>query len=155
MINSFQQKKESLTKIPVIDDDPAIREVVTDYLSTKNFIPLQAEEGQAGFTVFTREAPDLVLLDLRLPGMDGLEVLSHLNTNSPETPVSQSLGKGTLKDAIDALKIGAWDYITKPINDMQVLYVAIQRVSENARLAREKDNYNKNLKKTAKRDFRS
>jgi len=88
MINSFQQKKESLTKIPVIDDDPAIREVVTDYLSTKNFIPLQAEEGQAGFTVFTREAPDLVLLDLRLPGMDGLEVLSHLNTNSPETPVS-------------------------------------------------------------------
>jgi len=145
MKNSFQENNESSVKILVIDDDPAIREVITDYLSTRNYIPLQAEEGQAGLTLLARETPDLVLLDLRLPGMDGLEVLSHLNKNYPETPVIIVSGQGTLKDAIAALKTGAWDYITKPITDMQVLDTAIQRVLETSRLAREKDKYNKSL----------
>ena len=126
---SYRQKNESSAKILIIDDDPAIREVITDYLASKNFIPLAAEEGRAGLDVFAKENPDLVLLDLRLPGMDGLEVLSHLNTNSPETPVIIISGQGTLKDAIAALKKGAWDYITKPISEMQILDIAIQRVS--------------------------
>jgi diguanylate cyclase (GGDEF)-like protein len=145
MENSSQQKNGSPSKILVIDDDPAIRQLIADYLSTKNFIVLQAGEGKVGLNLFARENPDLVLLDLRLPGMDGLEILSHLNANSPETPVIIVSGQGTIKDSITALKTGAWDYITKPIFDMQILDIAVRHVLERARQAQEKNKYHKNL----------
>jgi DNA-binding response OmpR family regulator len=106
-------------KILIIEDEASIREIMADYLSTKSFIILQAEDGKTGLNLFKDETPDLVLLDLRLPGMDGLEVLSHISKDAPEIPVIIVSGQGTVKDASAALKTGAWDYITKPIFDMQ------------------------------------
>ena len=76
--NPSQQQNPPPTKILVIDDDAAIREVMYNYLASQGYSPLLAEEGEAGLEIFATESPDLVLLDLRLPGMDGLEVLSQL-----------------------------------------------------------------------------
>ncbi|MFC1837544.1 EAL domain-containing protein [Thermodesulfobacteriota bacterium] len=136
---------DPLTKILVIDDDPAILEVMANYLKSKGFTPLLAQDGETGLEIFTRESPDLVLLDLRLPGMDGLEVLDRINKESPDIPVIIISGQGTVKDASDALKSGAWDYITKPIFDMQVLDIAVNNVLEHAKLVRKKNKFQKDL----------
>jgi diguanylate cyclase (GGDEF)-like protein len=132
-------------KILIIEDEASIREIMADYLSTKSFIILQAEDGKTGLNLFKDETPDLVLLDLRLPGMDGLEVLSHISKDAPEIPVIIVSGQGTVKDASAALKTGAWDYITKPIFDMQILDIAVHNVLERAKLLQEKNTYQKNL----------
>ena len=139
--NPSQQQNGPATKILIIDDDPAILQVMDDYLSSKGFTPILAEEGRAGLDLFAKESPDLVLLDLRLPGIDGLEVLSYIVKDAPDIPVIIISGQGTVKDASESLKIGAWDYITKPIFDMQVLDVAVHNVLERARLLREKSTY--------------
>lgn len=139
------EQNDSPVKILVVDDDPAILEVMKNYLASKGFIPLLAEGGQEGLDLFTAESPDLVLLDLRLPGMDGLEVLAHLRNDAPDIPVIIISGQGTVKDASEALKNGAWDYITKPIFDMQVLDIAVSNVLERAKLQREKSRYKKSL----------
>ena len=146
-----QQENDSKAKILVIDDDPAILEIMDNYLSSKGFTPLLAEEGRAGLDLFARESPDLVLLDLRLPGIDGLEVLSYLVKDAPGIPVIIISGLGTVKDAADSLKKGAWDYITKPIFDMQVLDIAVHNVLERARLLREKSSYQRSLEEELKK----
>jgi diguanylate cyclase (GGDEF)-like protein len=145
MGNSSQQQNEPHSKILIIDDDPAICGVIADYLSNKGFVVLEAEDGTVGLNLFARENPDLVLLDLRLPGMDGLEILSCINKDSPDTPVVIVSGQGTIKDAIAALKTGAWDYITKPIFDMNILNITVNHVLERAKQIHEKNKYHKNL----------
>jgi putative two-component system response regulator len=127
MGKSSQQHNEPSSKILIIDDDPAICGVIADYLSNKGFVVLKAEDGTVGLNLFARENPDLVLLDLRLSGMDGLEILSCINKDSPDTPVIIVSGQGTIKDAIAALRTGAWDYITKPIFDMNILNISALR----------------------------
>jgi diguanylate cyclase (GGDEF)-like protein len=141
-----QQNNEPPIKILVIDDDTAILKVMEEYFSRKGFTPLLADDGQVGLDLFAKESPDLILLDLRLPGMDGLDVLSHINKNAPDIPVIIISGQGTVKDASEALKTGAWDYITKPIFDMQVLDIAVINVLERSKAKQEKSNYQKNLK---------
>jgi diguanylate cyclase (GGDEF)-like protein len=147
--NTILKQDDSPTKILVIDDDTSILEVLANYFTSKGFVTLLAEGGEAGLEIIAREYPDLVLLDLRLPGMDGLEVLEYLRTETPDIPVIIISGQGTVKDASDALKTGAWDYITKPIFDMQVLDIAISNVLERAKLMREKNKYKENLESEA------
>ena len=89
MEKSSQQHNEPSSKILIIDDDPTICGVMADYLSNKGFIVLEAEDGAVGLNLFARENRDLVLLDLRLPGMDGLEILSCINRDSPDTRKKQ------------------------------------------------------------------
>ncbi|MBW2466233.1 MAG: response regulator, partial [Deltaproteobacteria bacterium] len=141
MGNSSQNQHETPTKILAIDDDPAILRLLGDYLTSRGYVVFQAEDGESGLELFARETPDLVLLDLRLPGMDGLEILSHLKEDFPDTPVIIVSGQGTIKDAIAALKTGAWDYITKPIFDLQVLHIAVKNVLERAKEIHEKDTH--------------
>ena len=78
MSASIQGQDNSNTKILIIEDDASVREVIGDYLSTKGFQILQAEDGSQGLDIFSKESPDLVLLDLRLPVMDGIEVLEQI-----------------------------------------------------------------------------
>ncbi len=149
---TFQQQNHAETKILIIEDDAEVSEVIVNYLSSKGFIVLQAGDGKAGLDLFTSGSPDLVLLDLRLPGMDGLEVLSHISKDAPDIPVIIVSGKGTVKDASAALKTGAWDYITKPIFDMQVLDISVHNVLERAKLMLEKKKQQKNLEKELRKE---
>ena len=128
-----QVRDPTVTKILIIGDDLAIREVIDDYLASKGFITLQATDSKAGLTLIVSECPDLILLDLRLPGLESLELLNHIKRDTPQIPVIIVSGQGTVENASTALRMGAWDYITKPIFDLQVLDIAVHNVLERAR----------------------
>ena len=120
-----------------VDDEAMIRETIAAFLEDRGFRVLQAANGREGLAVFAAERPDLVLVDLRMPEMDGLEVLQRLHELSPETPAIVVSGTGVIHDAMEAVRRGAWDYVTKPIQDMEVLRLAVDKALERARLRRE------------------
>lgn len=127
--------------ILTIEDDRLVRRGITSYLEGLGYLVLQARDGAEGLEIFRRAHPDLVLTDLRLPKLDGMEVLSAIQEKSPDTPVIIVSGMGTLEDAIKALKLGAQDYVTKPITDMALLKHAADRALERAALVRENRQY--------------
>lgn len=130
-----------------IDDEEYIRLSFRDYLEDKRFNVLEAENGIRGMEVFQRERPDLVLVDLRMPEMNGLAVLAKIRQLSPDTPVIVVSGAGVMADVVEALHLGAWDYILKPISDMSVLGHAVTKALERARFIRENRLYQKSLEK--------
>ncbi|MCP4453670.1 MAG: response regulator, partial [Planctomycetes bacterium] len=132
-------------KILTIEDESPIRNGIVAYLEDSGFTMLEANDGLSGLEIFRREGPDVVLCDLRLPGIDGLEVLATITSESPETPVIVVSGVSLLSYAVQALKRGAWDYVTKPIHDMAVLENAVRRVLKHAELVRQNREYRENL----------
>lgn len=137
--------KEKPIKILTIDDEQTVRETLAAYLEDSGFQVIEAENGRDGIDKVRRENPDLVLCDLNMPEMNGLEVVAVVAEEFPETPIIIASGRGRLDDAIGTLKIGAWDYITKPIEDMAILEHAIDHALERARLLRENRQYRENL----------
>jgi phosphoserine phosphatase RsbU/P len=127
--------------ILVIEDDPLVRFNLLSFLEDSGFAVSQADNGSTGVTLVREKAPDLVLCDLRMPGLDGLEVLRILHLEQPDLPLVAVSGTGVLGDAVDALRQGAWDFVTKPIQDMGVLEHAIGRTLDQARLVRENRRY--------------
>ncbi len=132
-------------KILTIDDEQALREIIAAYLEDSEFEVIQADSGAEGIELCRREHPDLVLCDLRMPGLNGLQVLEILIREFPEMPLIVISGMGRISDAVDALKLGAWDYITKPIEDMAALEHSVQQCLERARLRRENRAYREHL----------
>ena len=132
-------------RILTIDDEDLVREILTAYLEDSGFEVIQAGDGRTGIELIDREQPDLVLCDLRMPGMDGLQVLATVTRDFPELPILVVSGMGGINDAIQALKLGAWDYVTKPIEDMAVLEHAINHALERARLRRENREHREHL----------
>ena len=140
--------------ILVIDDETSIRNSFRDYLEDRDYRVLTAENGRVGIEVFDHEKPDLVMVDLRMPEVDGLEVLTRVKELSPNTPLIVVSGTGVITDVIEALHLGAWDYIIKPVNDLQVLLHAVEKGLERAQLkARERD-YQKRLQEEVNRKTR-
>lgn len=135
----------SIARILTIEDDPAIRNGIVTYLEDSGFEMLEAGDGIAGLELFRREHPDAVLCDLRLPGMDGLDVLATIIGESPDTPVVVVSGITVVSDAVQALRLGAWDYVTKPVHDMGVLENTLHRVLERVELLRENREYREHL----------
>ncbi len=131
--------------ILTIEDDPTIRANIVAYLEDSGYQMLEAGDGQQGLELFLEKQPDLVLCDLRMPKLDGLDVLQEITQAAPDTPVIIVSGAGMIGDAIQALKRGAWDYITKPIPDMQALEVAVNKALERSRLVSENRAYQAEL----------
>ncbi|MCP5419310.1 MAG: response regulator [Gammaproteobacteria bacterium] len=131
--------------ILTIDDEPTIREVMASYLQDSGYRVLQAENGHDGIEACRRDHPDLVLCDLRMPVMDGLQVLATVTHEFPEMPIIVVSGVGVIGDVLEALKHGAWDFVTKPVEDMAVLEHAIEQSLERARLIRENRIYREHL----------
>lgn len=131
--------------ILIIDDEAAVRDMFAFYLRRLGYTVLSAQDGQSGLQLCRDITPDLVLCDLRMPGMDGLEVLAALTQDFPEMPVIVVSGMGGFADAIQALKLGAWDYLTKPVEDFAVLEHAVGKALERARLLAENRRYREHL----------
>ncbi len=136
--------------ILIIEDESIIRESIGEYLLDRDYKVLQAENGRVGLKIFQREAPDLVLTDLRMPEMDGLEVLENIREISPDTPTIVVSGTGDIADSIQALHAGAWDYILKPVMDMSIITIAMEKALERARLREENKIYQENLEALVK-----
>jgi len=132
-------------KVLIVDDDELVRSTFVRILQRGGFRTYEAEDGEKGVTEFRRERPDGVLLDLRMPGMDGLDVLSTIVAESPETPVIVASGAGTMHDAVEALRRGAWDFVVKPMFDAELLVRSFERAFEKAILKRQNQRYRENL----------
>lgn len=132
-------------RILTIDDEQLILEVIAAFLEDNGYEVLQATDGQTGLDLIPQEQPDLVLCDLRMPGLDGLKVLGAVTRDYPDLPILVVSGLGGMSDAIQALKLGAWDYVTKPIEDMAILEHAITHALERARLRRENREHREHL----------
>lgn len=136
--------------ILIIDDEVYIRKSAKSFLEDYGFRVIEAEDGEKGLEIFEQDNPDLILCDLRMPKMDGLEVLDAVTKSQPETPIIIVSGAGNIKDTVKALRLGAWDYIIKPIQNMDVLYYAINKAFERVDFIEEKHRYQVNLEKANK-----
>jgi len=108
--------------ILVVEDDTSLRRVLVGVLGREGYRPLEAADGDQGFGVFQRERPPIVVTDVRLPGIDGLEVLKRIKKVSPETFVIISTGYGSEEIAIEALRSGASNYFVKPFTIHEFTY---------------------------------
>ncbi|MGQ0554591.1 MAG: sigma-54-dependent transcriptional regulator [Nitrospiraceae bacterium] len=122
-------------RVLLIDDDPRVRASLKMVLEPIYDI-LEACDGQVGLDVFRKDEPDLILLDVILPGTDGIAVLQTLRMESKMTPVIMLTGTKSVKTAVDAMKFGAADYLSKPF-DVDELRIIIDRVLNSSELERE------------------
>ena len=111
----------AIVRILVIDDEPAIRRFLRTSLGAEGYDVLEAEDGETGLAMLRRNAVDLLVLDLGLPGMDGLEVLSKLREGGSSLPVIVLSSRTDETGKVKALDIGADDYVTKPFGTDELL----------------------------------
>jgi DNA-binding response OmpR family regulator len=110
----------SMLKVLVVDDEPMVRDVLARYLEADGFEVATATDGPEALEVASATSPDLVLLDLMLPGLDGLEVMRRLRERT-DTPVVLLTAKGEEIDRVVGLELGADDYVTKPFSPREVV----------------------------------
>lgn len=129
----------------IIDDDEVVRESLAAYLEDSNFKVLQALNGLQGLQIFESEQPDLVICDLRMPQIDGLELIRRIRQTVSETPIIVLSGAGVMSDAVEALRLGAADYLIKPLEDLAVLEHSVRRALDRAYLRVENQRYRDKL----------
>jgi two-component system sensor histidine kinase/response regulator len=135
----------------IIDDEFSIRETFAFFFQDEGYQVFTAENGKIGLEIFFREKVDLVLTDLKMPKKDGIEVMNTIRKDSPNTPMIVVSGAGQKEDIINALRMGAKDYITKPIEDLEMIHHVIRKALENKYLTEENRCYRKQLEKSEAR----
>jgi two-component system, NtrC family, nitrogen regulation response regulator NtrX len=125
-----------MARILIIDDERPIRSTLRDILEYEKIEIEEAEDGKKGVALFQSKDFDAVLCDIKMPGMDGLEVLVAIQGINPDIPVIMISGHGTIETAVDALKLGAYDYISKP-PDLNRLLVSVRNALERKSLVKE------------------
>jgi PAS domain S-box-containing protein len=133
-----------MSKILLIDDEEANVRALSMSLRSDGHEVVTALSGKEGLGVFQKEQPELVLTDIKMPGMDGIEVLQRIKELQPDAEVIIITGHGDIENAIEALKFGASDFINKPIRD-EVLSVALDRAMEKRSMRRQLKEYTQNL----------
>ena len=109
-----------MKSVLVIDDDPLIRKTLSSYLSKKGFEALVAEDGEEGLQKYEERIPDLVILDIRLPDVDGLEVLGRIREKNPNAGIIIMTAYDDMKTTIEAIKLGAFEYLVKPLDYVEL-----------------------------------
>ncbi|WP_187759845.1 hybrid sensor histidine kinase/response regulator [Thiospirochaeta perfilievii] len=138
---------ESLTVL-TIDDNDSIRLSLASFLEDLGYNVLDADCGEAGIEIIKEQSIDIILTDTHMPGLSGIDVLRFAKENKPDTPVIIISGAGEIKFAVEALRAGAWDYITKPIEDLNFLSYTIEKVLKRVSLIKENRQKSRELKET-------
>ena len=129
--------------ILIIDDEGSIRNTLSGVLKDEGFNVLLAEDAEKGLSLVKEEGPDLILLDIWMPGMDGMEALKRIKVETPSVPVIMMSGHGTIETAVQATKLGAYDFVEKPLSLDKILLCAgnalsLHRLEEENKRLREK-----------------
>ncbi|MBZ0156759.1 MAG: sigma-54 dependent transcriptional regulator [Alphaproteobacteria bacterium] len=125
-----------MPRVLIADDDSEVRAVVKAIVEREGLVPLEAEDGLEVLGMLEAGQPDAVLLDLKMPSLDGFAVLEELRRRAPHLPVVILTGHGDVETAVEAIKRGAYDFITKP-PDFNKLLITIRRAIERGTLERE------------------
>jgi putative two-component system response regulator len=131
--------------ILIIDDEAVLRQSLCYFLEDREYNVQAADDGQTGLELMAEYSFDLVITDLRMPRVDGMEILDYMKEHLPETPVIVISGANRMDDAIQALRRGAWDFLTKPIHDLTILEYTVKSVIEKADLIKENKKYHNQL----------
>jgi len=137
-----------MSRILVIDDERSIRNTLKDILEYEKYSVELAEDGIKAFDKIKAASFDVVLCDIKMPGMDGIEVLEKLQEVTPDTPVVMISGHGNIDTAVESIKKGAFDYIEKPL-DLNRLLITIRNAMDKSNLVTE----TKILKKKVNKKF--
>src|SRR5688572_22860495 len=127
---------EDRPRVLVVDDEKFIRDIIADFLGMEGYIVRTAEDGSSAVSELSRARYDMVISDLKMPKMGGLELLKEVSKAHPDTLTVIMTGFGTVETAIDAMKRGAYDYILKPFKVEEIVHI-VQRGLEKRRLSAE------------------
>ena len=133
----------------IVDDDASQRRLIEFWLQEEGYTAVTATDGRTGLQLFEQKSPALVISDIRMPGLDGLDLLSRIKGLDQEVPVLLITAFGSVNDAVEAMKLGATDYILKPLNADE-LKLSVQRALERQELLEE----NRYLRDFAETSFR-
>ena len=128
-----------MSSILIVDDEKNIRRILSLMLSDRGHRVTQASSGEEALDILAGMDPDLILLDLKMPGIDGLETLATLRENGQEAAVIMMTAHGTISTAVEAMRRGAYDYVTKPFDNDEIMML-IDRALDMRRLATEVEN---------------
>ncbi len=134
------------SRILVVDDETVVKQVVVDFLEMKGFEVVGADNGVEAMEKLSEAPFDLVLSDIRMPEMDGLALLKKVKKNYPDTGMIMFTGFADIHAAVDAMKLGAYDYVAKPFNFDELL-MNVERALEKANLIRLTKEYQETLEK--------
>jgi signal transduction histidine kinase len=133
----------------LVDDEDDIRDVLAISLADMGYRVLEAEDAAAALRIFMQHLPPIVLTDIKMPGMDGIELLREVKRHNPDTEVVMITGHGDMDLAIKSLKYQATDFITKPIN-VDALEIALKRVKDKIIMKRQLEAYTRSLEALVK-----
>lgn len=122
--------------ILIVDDEQILRESMATLLEDEGYDTVLAENGRVAHELMLERPVDVVLSDVRMPEMDGLDLLTHIKRLAPQTPVIMMTAYGTVEDAVAAIRVGAWDYLLKPVQFDDLLH-KISRALEFGELSRD------------------
>lgn len=133
--------------ILIIDDEQALRQILSAYLEDLGHSTLEAGDGREGLAVLENDAKSIeaVIVDLNMPVMDGYQFIEQAVLKAPETPVVVLSGIGSTEGALKAMRLGAWDFITKPMQSLEILQHILVNVLDRARLIKENRIHRENL----------
>jgi len=140
------KEKPAPDLILCIDDEAMLLKSTVDFLEDSGYRVVTAPNGRKGLDVFREVIPDAVFLDLCMPVLDGFDVLKVITSESPEIPVIVMSGVFSVQDVISAQRMGAWDYIAKPVLEMELVLQSLERALQRSRLMRENREYAEYLK---------
>ena len=129
----------------IIDDDILITDFIKEVFEERNINVRVAHTGDDGISVYKMKKPDLLLVDLRLPDISGFDIISKIRRGDQDTPIIVISGTGTIEDAIEAIRRGAWDYMVKPFENKNLIYHTVEHAFERASLLRENKQYQEQL----------
>lgn len=135
-----------MSKVLIIDDEPAIRKALKEILEYESFEVAEAEDGTAALKLVEKETFDLIFCDIKMPRMDGIEVLTKMKEKGVETPIVIMTGHGTVETAVEALKKGAYDFIQKPL-DLNRILVTLRNGTNQGALEKETKTLRKKVNK--------
>ncbi|MEJ2536861.1 MAG: response regulator, partial [Calditrichia bacterium] len=131
-------------KLLIVDDEDSFRQHLCHLFERRGFTAVAAKTGQETLEIAKRENFDIVLLDIVLPDIDGIEILKNLKRIYQDTQIIMMTGNATIENAIASMKLGAYDYLIKPF-DLEELIILVERAGELTQLKRESEIFKREL----------
>jgi DNA-binding NtrC family response regulator len=138
-VNIASNKEDLRIRLLIVDDEQSIRKLCSTVGEALGFVCLEAESGESALALLEEQSVHMVLSDMVMPHMSGLEFLERIKKLLPRTEVALMTGHGSIETAVQAMKLGAYDYITKPFSPLEELRLFLRRMAEKVRLVEENE----------------